>query len=667
LTVRRHVLIVATQCHSQPWLSQLDGAAAGLDAVLRNGMVGACEPGLPDGRSLLTGRDLDADAVNALVRDSIRHAAGRSATLVLAFLGHGFVPGQDPTLYYMASNSRPDIRLEAVNVKTLLTEAADTPRINGVIGIIDTCHAAAGSINVSELTNGARRGSTRCHVLMASAVTQQAYDLRLSTVLARLLRSGLPGSTRAVTVSSLVPTLRREVLGQDTVELIYDGEKPAAHELWLARNVVHWVARPLVGQELAQASMLAGLVAGLGLPRALAEDLSLDGLRTLREALKPIGEGAERAVSIVDSLQVAKLTAMFLRAHLPTALGAVEFRRAFALTKIAPVVTASFDHEAILTHVALRYPQPDRTSRPQVAKFVVALAMDAKQDTRARVFLDWAESIEATDALSEARRLLEGRVLGDQLRLVISLHAVTPGKTWPETVLAWLQDRDDVVAQDQRDCLETRAGVELALLELVDWAVDYAYKHERSFAHIDIAVPTALLVDEWRPDDVMYIEALGDLFDVTVRWGDRLKRSNEMARAIVHATKRLADIAEVIPLPPPVDWLDDQIVDDVGRLGAQLRAGKYRRAIALPRRPTDVTTMPLLLTHSPIVLWPHGVDEFPAARRECLTACWHLLPDEFRVMYRKRRFGEVTGDAADLRAIWDDDEWLRFCRKFQHL
>jgi vWA-MoxR associated protein C-terminal domain len=162
------------------------------------------------------------------------------------------------------------------------------------------------------------------------------------------------------------------------------------------------------------------------------------------------------------------------------------------------------------------------------------------------------------------------------------------------------------------------------------------------------------------------VQRLGLEYEVVTRWSDRLKRSRMMARAINHATRRLAEITACETVAP-VDWLDKHDLADLAQLRAQLVNGRYSKALALASCPRDAEDlMALLLTFSPIVLWPHAVDEFPEDKRNCLVTCWHRMPGEFLKMYRMRWRDQPTGDAGDLRAVWDDEDWLNFCRPFQY-
>lgn len=654
------------QCRAEQKLARLAEAAGGLCSALTDETLGACMPGLPDGRVILSGEDLTADDINEQVRSAIRHAGENGATLVLAFLGHGFVPGQVPTLYLMAPESVPGVQASAVNVNDLLDQAANTPGVNGVIGIIDTCTAAAGAPPIAHLVSGTRGGRTRCALLMAAAMNQRAYDLRLSRTVAQLLRRGIAGASPVLTVSSVTGRLREELLGQDTVSFHYDGDPLCEQDLWLVRNNLYTVSQPATADPLSAAEQLRSLLRSLKMPERLCQDRSLTGLQALRQQLRAIDPSPERdrAMSVVDSLQVALQTTTFLRSHLADALSSRNLRRAALVAQVPPSPTASSGDAATVEHLALCYPVSDGTCRTQLARFVVALAVEAGRDIEAQELRDWATSVEGIMELNNAVEALRQRDDVRRVRLIVSLHVSLAGD-WPDMLVAWLLHAGKMYERREIPCEPDKLGVENALIDAVDWAEDHARKLGLMLRHVDVAVPTALLL-RWQPEEVAYVQRLGLEYEVVTRWSDRLKRSRAMGRAINHAARRLTEIAACATVAP-VDWLDSHDLADLARLRDQLVNGRYSKALALTSRPRDAEDlMALLLTHSPIVLWPHAVDEFPEEKRDCLATCWHRMPGEFLTMYRMRWRDQPTGDAGDLRAVWDDEDWLNFCRSFQY-
>lgn len=150
MTERRHLLVLGSQCERMAPLTRLERAAAELhDALIAPGM-GACEPGLPDGRSIHVGT-LALEEVRAEVRLAIEYAEKEGATLVLALLGHGFVPGNTNDLHILVGGSREGDTLSSVSVSAIFGDAVDRLGLNGVIGLVDTCSAAGAIPELSRL------------------------------------------------------------------------------------------------------------------------------------------------------------------------------------------------------------------------------------------------------------------------------------------------------------------------------------------------------------------------------------------------------------------------------------------------------------------------------------------------------------------------------------
>jgi len=613
---------------------------------------------------MLTGKSLTADDIRIGIRAAIDHANQQNAMLVLALLGHGFVPGQDPTLYLMASQSQAGIRHSAVNVRDLLVEAADAPGGNGVIAIVDTCTAAAGAPEVAQLAAGIRAGKTRCSLLMASALHQKAFDLRLSRQVASLLRTGITGAGPTLTTAAILDRVREDLVGQDTVSINYDGDPLAEENLWLARNRRHGVARPVSATDPA-VDQLSELLGDLALPMELARVQSAAGLDELRRQLEGQEWSVEREVALktVDNLQVAVRTTTFLRGNLAHTLGLSTLRRAAHIARIPALPTDLVGDAAVLNHLAMSHPMTEPDCRLQLARFVTALVVESGGKLDDDLLQAWAASVDALAELNTAVEAMRGRQAAQRLRLIVSLHASVAGD-WPETVTTWLLRDGERYQQDEFPCAPDREGVETALVDAMDWAIDHAEDLGLELRHVDVAVPTGLMM-RWHPEEVRYHQKLGLDYLVSIRWSNRLKPNREMVRAINHASRRLATLATDSPAAP-VDWLDEPVMSDLLQLRDPPTNGRYGRALGLAPRPRDPKDLlELLLMHSPILLWPQTVEEFPPDRRDCVAKCWHLLPDELLNSYRLRWSGHDAGDIADLRAVWEDAEWLAFCRRIQ--
>jgi NTP-dependent ternary conflict system VMAP-like protein len=667
LTDRRHALIIATQCPSQGVLPHLDEAARALAAVLTDEAIGVCSPGLPDGRVIVAEQTLTGDEITTTVREAIRHAATHRATLILAFLGHGTIPGDDPTLYYMAPDSLPEDRSRAVNVPVLITEAVDASGVDGVIAVLDTCNAAGAAVSSSQVLTGVRAGRVRYELLMASAVKQDAHHLILSRTLSELLRRGLAGEPARLSASDLLGTLRARITGQDTPYDRRDGDDGAGEPLWLAHNVRAAPAGSMNWNVLSGTAGLGDLLVGAGLPGDLALLPGLPGLREMQRRLDGTGDAGRQARAVVDGLVLAYRTAVFLNASMPGALSTTSFQRAVRLAGIVDDEAIPMSDEySLLAHIATRHPTVEADGRAQVARFVAALAAgQPAPDWPAAE--DWATSVRARAPFNEARAWLRSRSAGQRLRLAISLHQTDPGALWPRAVTAWLYDEAGRVDEKlEVACTDDQDGVEEAVGRLVDWGTGAAERAGATLEHIDFALPTGLLAGDWQPEALEYHVRLGEEFLVTVRWADRLLPSTAMSRSIKRAAKLLVEITRSTHVPP-VDWLEPDDLRDSARLRERFVGGRLRQAVGLACRPRDsLEVLAMVLHYSPVVLWPHTVPELTAEGRACLAGTWERLPEAFPDLYRRLHHGEDTDDTAHLRAIWDDSRWLSFCQRFQY-
>ena len=677
--VRRHVLVIASQCENMPKLERLREAAMALDGALRDADMGGCAPGLPDGESLLYG-NLDAAMIASRIRDAIGYAAQRQASLVLALLGHGFIPGADPVLYLMGWKSRDQIRDSAVDVSALLVEAADRPGVASVIGLIDTCTAAAAAPQISEIANGTRSGRTRLWLLMAAGAGQSAYDLGMSRELTRLLRAGVPGAGTLLRLDDVTTRIQRALAGQDLATVAYDGNS-AAEPMWLAYNRHAGGRRPAFGAYGADQlrDALRGLP-GRTPPGSFDELLDLHGQLAveLADQLTP-AQAIIRADRVTDSLIVAHRTVAFLRQQLAAGLSSEALRRASTLASGAggsggttltwpwPAASPGASAEAeLVARVTLDYPRADGDCRRQVASFVVALADIAGVDPRQDAFRDWASSIDAlvqyNDALAQYDEALAARAARQATRrliLIVSYYAIAG--EWPDEVDAWLLEDGAVQGHDILACTPPdQQGAEKALVAAVDWAEGQARALSAEIERIEVAVPARMLVS-WPLEQVMYGDALlGVNYLVLTRWSQRLEPTEAMRRTNRNVRKRLAELAPKQG-GDPLHWLAGQQVGEPDRLRDELARGMYAPATGLLDRPgQDGSLVDLLLRYVPIVLWPQAAS-LGQPHCERVSAHWDRLPGDFMAAYRARWKGDAPDLIADIRAVWDDAGWLAFC------
>jgi hypothetical protein len=672
---RRHALVIASQNDEMGHLDQLDGAARDLDVVLRDSEIGACAPGLRDGESLLAGQ-LTAETIRAGILEAIGYAGEKRATLVLALLGHGFSPENNPALYYMGWRSRNGVPLEAVDVRALLSGAADHPGVRSVIAIIDTCTAAAGI--PANIAAGTQNGKTGLALLMAAPVGRPAYDLGMSRELTGLLRAGLPGDDATLRLEVIGRRVQAALDAQDLRGFSYPGDLHAG-PMWLARNrqadsalkagsygdaALAAALRPLAGHRPLPASLseLRGLHAELS--------AQLHQQRTAAEpGLTVVDLG--RAVRVTDSLIAAHRAAALLREHLPDALDDISLRRALVIASGSLDAVKARSPLSVTDAVelaALNFPfrrEPD--SRPQLARLVVALAAGAEIDPGRRDLKDeWAASVGPVEAYNDALRERKENPVSRRFRLVVSYDALAG--EWPLGVRAWvLYAGRECGKNDEITCTADQPGAEAALVAAVSWAEEEAAALGEGLGRIEIAMPATRLLD-WQPEMVRYNGArLGLNYTVVLRWSRRLERTQEMRGYNGNVRKRLADLPRQ-PKSSRVHWLGPHEVSDQRTLSDHLAMGRYAPASGLMARPRqdteqDAALVDLLLRYLPIVLWPQG-PSLGVAHRRRVAIRWQWLPDDFLTAYRARWAGqdEKKPDLiADIRAVWDDDEWLRFC------
>ncbi|MFE6999080.1 hypothetical protein ACFVBM_05925 [Streptomyces griseus] len=661
----RHLLVVAPQCSSMHKLTRLGEAASSLYDALAHPDLGGCAPGLPGRGSLIVGDGLSSTEIRELIVEAIEYAEDRRATLLLALLGHGFVPGSTNTLYLMGDDSSEEATERGVNVGELLAAAANKPGIPGVIGIVDTCHAAGATPPGQDLVGGAGNGRTRLAVVMASSVGQQAFDLAFSRRLAALIRDGVPGAGPRLGVDDVRGALRGSVAGQDVTVSQHDGDPFAGERLWVTHNTrVHQVAGligPMAREDLAEAFDALAADVPLSVPHDVKS--ATDSLESLA-GLRP-SSARDRAEEVVRCLLLALRTVGFLRDWLGGELTTARLRHAlrFLLAserRTLPSALPEFTDIAILDQLAFDHPVTRKDGKQSVAEFVVRLALAAGKDLDSPELLPWARSVDAQQELNDAVATALDDREDHQLRLVVSLGSSLTGG-WPETVSAWLLQNGDLLDRQDFGCLTVdRGGAETAIEEATGWAEAHAEVLGRRLRWLDVAVPSAVLL-EWRPEEAGRALRFGVQYDVVLHWSRRLTPDPLLRRLQGAVSRRWEEIATSDRVP--VDWLDDTDTVDRPPLQDRLRNGHYRLGIGLAcHTGLDDQLMEILLTYTPVLLWPQGGEGFPADRRGCLESQWPTMPEGLGHAYRQQWRGEHTGHFADLRAVWDDREWLRFCR-----
>jgi hypothetical protein len=340
------------------------------------------------------------------------------------------------------------------------------------------------------------------------------------------------------------------------------------------------------------------------------------------------------------------------------------------------------DVEAV-DHVAFGHPETHDDCREWMGKFVWLVASQAGVPADDEELWRWAEAVGAlqklTDAIAAVRKMRER----EQLRLVIRVPPLAGD--WPESLEWWLYWEDKTIEHDFFVCDPVgKAGTELALNEVLGLAYEAAatlparlpqdateagpagpFRPAR-LTRVDVALPSALLLT-WHPERVRVgPHRLGGEHDVLTHWGQRLNPSRMQLIIDGAAETRLENI-DSCETGVPLDWIAESRCRERGTLQADLESDRYTGAVGLEYHPgTDTALMDLLLQYIPILLWPRAGARFPAERQGRVDRHWEHLPGRLLSAYRKQWRNGEGEDLADLRAVWDNQDWLDFCRKFRH-
>ncbi|MFF9194328.1 hypothetical protein ACF09L_03895 [Streptomyces sp. NPDC014779] len=696
MTEPRHVLVIGAQCPDLGPLDDLETAARTLHDTLVTPWAGACAATPDHGTTLLYGPGLTRETVEKEVRRAGRAAAEAGAVLVLALLGHGM--GTGARLHYMAEDSRADEPLTAVDIGSLLGDLLDTTGLDGLVALVDTCHAGNALPDLPSLAHGIRRGDTRLSLLMAAGADEEAYALRFSSTVVKVLKEGIADAGETLTGAAVVRAVREDggALGQNVHCADYDGAAFATSPLWLARNARHATHGttpfgPLARAELARA--LAPLTAPDGTPGpypALADTVRHPrDLAALRERLAGLGGPAQRwAAGVLDALRDTSRTLTLLEAWPGTDLTTPLLRRTLAATRTgtgsaaAPEPPDSTGTELLrdaVEHLRLHAPVPRHSPTAPLADFLARLARATRVDPRDPALRAWAKDTGAVIDLNDAFARLAEDTAELRLRLVVSLHSAI-GDEWPETLEVWLLDGGEVRHREEFRCpAQDRAGTERALVAALRWATRHAKLLDAPLRRVEIAAPAPLLAT-WRPEETEIGRRLGTLYDVVLRWSDRIQPPDHLFWINDHARGILKSLDES-PDGRRVDWLGEGDTRRAADLSARLRDAPPTRAVALAHRPAQLAgLMETLLASSPILLWPDADPDAPPAPpavRRSVDAHWHQLPGAFSQAYRARWSAgpQPSRPAPDgpgtlhhlaaLRTVWDGTEWLDFCDWFE--
>lgn len=150
-----------------------------------------------------------------LLKAAFRQADNFRATLLVAFIGHGFTTGDDD-FYLLASDSEQpidsDAGLHLVNV--VAEQLGLTQTLDGLIVLVDACEAGSGSLGAgNRWVRIMEKAAGRWELLVASD-RGNAYDGCFTQTLLRTFDSGLDTSGTNLLCGDLTPRSTQPASGR---------------------------------------------------------------------------------------------------------------------------------------------------------------------------------------------------------------------------------------------------------------------------------------------------------------------------------------------------------------------------------------------------------------------------------------------------------------------
>lgn len=392
---------------------------------------------------------------------------------------------------------------------------------------------------------------------------------------------------------------------------------------------------------------------------------ALDLLRQWIVALDPSPE-AMRALLVLDDLGFAIATRLFLHRALPDALTSRALRLGLTAALRDPHRPALASEADFVEHIPLAYPANEPNCKAALTRFALTIALDAGRDLAVPEIQEWVVAAGAMVLANDLIEVTAERRRSLRLRLVVSLHASFAGG-WPDSLSAWLLKDDELCERADFECTPDQSGVEGALCAAVDWGEDHADARNLLLRRLEIAVPAAL-APSWRPERVANGPMLGVDYDVVMRWSQRINPPRNLNWINRQAAKRLGEIeaGHRETGEPTVHWLAPIDVSDPVDLHQRLQSGRYAGAIALAgQRLANARLLDQLLPFTPILLWPDDADVFDPSAASAVAERWESLPEGFAEAYRALWRGDASQPLSVLRAVWDDHQWLAFCRSMR--
>ncbi|KUL66758.1 hypothetical protein ADL28_03140 [Streptomyces violaceusniger] len=374
----------------------------------------------------------------------------------------------------------------------------------------------------------------------------------------------------------------------------------------------------------------------------------------------------DRLVWLAQGLDLALDAGEFITAWMPRAATEKALRRALlACTNGLGDMTPQGLSQH-LDAVILRRPACDADGRMALLSFILRLAAEAGIDTEDQAFTNWCRDNGYDIGMANnLRQELKEQMQGRHQRLLIHLRG-GPGHDWPEEGQAWLLDETtgQRTPSPPLRCAPHADGVAALLGDVLVWADGFLSKG-RLLRRVDIAMPARTLLC-WRAEETNVDIKLGAHHEVVVHWGDRMHLPQHMQLLARQASHRLRETERQDQACGRIDWVSLNTAYDQSAFEEDLKNNAYPAALGLRFAPIGQEDwFETLLARFPILLWPgEPVPEWTAVEA-AVREQWVNLPGGFTTAYRTAWTGR--GDAppplARLRAVWEDDNWLEFCRE----
>ncbi|MEU5531697.1 hypothetical protein [Streptomyces sp. NPDC020362] len=668
----RHVLVVGAQCRGGARLEGLEDAARALHTVLVDPKLGGCVDRGEE--SLLIGTGLGRSRVYGAVEQAAQRAQRDGGPLVLALLGHG-EGAEGAPLYLVTSGEKNSGALSNVNVPALLGDALNHPGLTGLIAIVDTCRSGGAVPATPAVTAGQQEGHVRFSLLFAATAKEQAFDMRLSTELARLIEEGLPGTGDFLKFDDdLMEHLRDRIRGQQPGRNVFDGSGYLGDALWLARNRAAALSRAL-GSIASKAVRDAVRRVDVNLRLSTEDELAA----WLRKNEQTAGRGSWAAVHRLREV-LAELAAGRKTLHVVNKVFGPDLTedRLRLVGMLAGLPLSFVQHEPppalrdVVEHAAHRGGAAGGQHRA-LARVVAAMAHATGHGDRLPAdVVAWAQDLELTTTVNSHLQELNHQPHGESApRLVLVL--ADDGGERVVRVDAWLLFGRAVLDRRRIVCRPGGEGLKAALAEAVAWAAPWANIAGKRLRHIDVAAPTLVLLD-WSPEEqVVRKQKLGANYTVTTRWAGLLTPPPDTTvDDMLQVGEQLLVALDDANCSGP-KWLHIEELGTVEELQEHLSnhgCGQQVWALnSLPEADWDFVAQELL-EHTPALVWPRQqlAGDKQVVRRS-VGKHWRTLPQHIAHAYRQQLTGagqdadNDLGPLAAVRAAWHDKDWQAFCRR----